>query len=80
MQRELALNGLPWENQTRTASLASLRLSLMTIIMSSERQPEANRIRKIARSFKGKLSSLLHSSRAPTSSIGMDSSSEHPTG
>ena len=49
------------------------RLSLLTIIMSSE-LPETNRIRK------RKLSSLLHSSRAPTpSSIEIDSSSDNPT-
>ena len=63
-----------------------LRALLFTIIiMSSKKQPETNRISKIAGSFKRKLSSL-HVSRAPTgtasgtpSSIEMDSSSDNPT-
>ena len=68
---------LPWEEQTRTAPV---RLSLLTNIMSSETPFKTNRIRKIAGSFKVKLSSLLHLSRAPTpSSIEMDPSSDYPT-
>ena len=55
-------------------------LSLLTIIMSSKRPSETNRIRKIAGSVKGKLSSFLHSSRAPTApSIEMSSSSDNAT-
>ena len=69
-------HSLPWEEETHNL----LRLSLLTIIMSSERPHGTNRIRKAAGSFKGKLSSLLHLSRAPTpSSIKMDSSSDNPT-
>ena len=53
-------------------------LSLLTIIMSSERPSETNRIRKFAGSVKGKLSSFLHSSRTPTApSIEMSSSSNN---
>ena len=48
--------------------------------MSSKKQPEANRIRKFAGSFKGRFSSLFHLSREPSpSSIEMDSSSDNPT-
>ena len=48
--------------------------------MSSEKPSETNRIRKIGGSFKGKLSSLLNFSRAPSpSSIEMESSSDNPT-
>ena len=48
--------------------------------MSSKRPSKTNRIRNIAGSFKGKLSSLIHLSRAPTSSsIEMGSSSDNPT-
>ena len=55
-------------------------LSLLTIIMSSKRPSETNRIRKIAGSVKGKLSSFLHSSRAPTApSIETSSSSDNAT-
>ena len=47
---------------------------------SSERPSETNPIRKIAGSVKGKLSSLLHLSRAPTApSIKMSSSSDTAT-
>lgn len=56
---------------------ASLRFSLLTIIISSERQPETNRVRK-----KRKLSSLpsRHMSRALSpSSMEMDSNSDNPT-
>ena len=62
-------------------STALLRPSLLTIIMSSERPSETNLIPQATGSFKGKLSSLLHLSRAPTgtlSSIEMDSSSDKP--
>jgi hypothetical protein len=53
---------------------------LLTIIMSNERPSDHNRIGRIAGSFKGKLSSLLHLSRAPTpSSIDKDSSSDNGT-
>jgi hypothetical protein len=57
---------------------------LLTIIMSNERLSDNTRMRKIAGSFKGKLSSILHLSRAPTasgtpSSIDMDSSSDNRT-
>lgn len=59
------------------------RLSLLIIIMSSERQPETNRICNIcniAGTFKGKLSSILQLSRAPTpSSIEKVASSDNPT-
>ena len=58
---------LHWSPITALGS-GPLRLSLLTIIMSSERPSETNRIRKIAGSVKGKLSSLLHLSRAPTPS------------
>lgn len=52
-------------------------LLLSTIIMSSERP---SKIRKIAGSFEGLLSSLFHLSREPTSSsIEMDSGSDSPT-
>ena len=37
-----------------------------TIIISSKRQPETNRLRKITGSFEEKLFSFLHLSRAPT--------------
>ena len=48
--------------------------------MSSETPPETNRIRKIAGSLKGKVSSLLHLPRAPTpSSSEVDSSFDIPT-
>ena len=48
--------------------------------MSSRKPSETNRTRKIAGSFKGKLSSLFNLSRAPSpSSIVMDSSSDNPT-
>ena len=56
-----------------------LRFSHPTIIMSSEKPYETNRIRKITGSFKGKLSSLLHLSRAPSLTIEMDSSSDNPS-
>ena len=53
---------------------------LLTIIMSNERSSDQSRIRKIAGSFKEKLSSLLHLSQAPTpSSIDMDSSTDNST-
>ena len=57
-----------------------LRVLFRTIVMSSKRPPETNRMRKIAGSFKGSLSSLLHLSRAATpSSIEMDLNSDNPT-
>lgn len=47
--------------------------------MSSRRPSESNRIHKIAGSFKGKISSLLHLLQASTpSSIEMDTSSGNP--
>jgi hypothetical protein len=53
---------------------------LYTIMMSNERPSDNNCIRKIAACFKRKLSSLLHSSRAPiSSSIVMGSSSDNRT-
>ena len=61
-------------------SLGPLRFPHPTIIMPSENPSETNRIRKVAGSFKGKLSSLLKLSRGPSpSSIEMDSSSDNPT-
>jgi hypothetical protein len=72
-----------WKSKhSQTASSNShLRTNvLLTIIMSNERPSDHNRIRRIAGSFKGKLSSLLHLSRAPTpSSIDKDSSSDNST-
>ena len=60
-----------------------LRLSLLTIIMSSDIQPETNRIHnksKLTGSLEAKISSPLHLSRAPTpSSFEMDSSSDNAT-
>ena len=51
---------------------------LLTIIMSNERPSDQTRIRKIAGSLKGKLSSLFHLSRAPTpSSTNMNPSSDN---
>ena len=68
------------KSQLYSLTATPLRPFLLTIIMSSERSPGTNRMRKIAGSFKGKISSLLHLSRAPTpSSIEMDSSSGNPT-
>jgi hypothetical protein len=64
--------------RSNSCSTPVVTLSL-TFIMSSERPSETNHMRKIAGTFKGKLSSLLHLSRAPTpSSIEMDSSSDNP--
>ena len=61
-------------------SLVETWLSLLTIIMSSERPSETNRVRKIAGSVKGKLSSLLHLPRAPNSAVDrMRSSSDNAT-
>ena len=58
-----------------TVGRANCDFLLLTIIMSREGPFETNRMRKVAGSLKGKLSSLLHLSRAPTpSSIEMDSS------
>ena len=63
--------------RTNSYSPTGMIATLLTIIMSSERQPEANRIRKIAGIFKGK-SSLLPQAPTP-SSIEMDSSTDNPT-
>ena len=78
------IHSLPWEawEQTRTAPLSDCDFlsRIPIIIMSSERPSKTNRIHKITGSFKGKISSLLHLSRAPTpSSIEMDSSTDNPT-
>ena len=53
---------------------------LLTVIMSNERPFDLTDIRRITGSFKGKLSSLLHLSRAPTpSSIDKDPISDNST-
>jgi hypothetical protein len=60
--------------------LVVLRTHAPTTIMSNERLSDHTRIRNTARSFKGKSSSLLQLSRAPTSSsIDMDPSSDNGT-
>ena len=57
---------------------ARIYFCFLDIIMSNERPSEKNSTRKIAGSFKGKLSSLLRLSRAPTSSsIETDSTSDN---
>ena len=68
---------LVYREKEQAPSRTALRLSLLTIIMSSKRPSETNRIHKAAGSFKGRLSSFLHLSRAPPS-IEVDSSSDNP--
>jgi hypothetical protein len=72
-----------WKSKHSQTGNSHLRTNvLLTIIMSNERPSDHTRIRRIAGSFnlKGKLSSPLHLSRAPTpSSIDKDSSSDNST-
>jgi hypothetical protein len=67
-----------WEKQTGYSEPPSN--SVLLTIMSNQRPSDHTRGHKMAGSYKGKLSSLLRLSRAPTpSSIDMDSRSDNRT-
>ena len=72
--------GISRERGNLPPAIYERTLFFLTIIMSNERSSDHARIRKVAGSFKEKLFSLLHLTRAPApSSIDMDSSSDNRT-